>query len=419
MSNQTAVTILTATGGVTNNGVSVVNTPSITYGLDFTNPNALVLTVNGVHFGGGAPDLSGNQRSLAGYFQNIYNSGGAPALADAMGYLANLNAGDLASALDHLNPTSYLVQANTAATTGQNFANALLSCYGFDGTYAAIREHECAWAKVSGGSTTQTASSTNPGYYEQGVRIQAGAQFAIKPDWFLGFGMGYERANGNVGVAATYNASRYDIGAILKYVNGPWLLAGALDAGYAGADTTRSIGFPAPATTAYSASSTWHLDGKLRAAYLLEAGNFYAKPMIDGDVTYLYMPGFSEYGAGALNLNVNGMSDVVLSATPAVELGVTAIDGGDHVLRPRVSVGATFFSKNSLSADATFAGAPAGSVPFTTTTSFPQVVAKVSGGIDLFSKRQTGGLDIRLQYDGQFADGFQSHTGGIKASMRF
>jgi uncharacterized protein with beta-barrel porin domain len=312
-----------------------------------------------------------------------------------------------------------LVNANTAATTGQSFANALLSCYGFDGTFAAIREHECAWAKVSGSTTTQTANSGNPGYNEQGVRVQAGAQFQIKPDWFLGFGVGYERANGAVGAAATYNASRYDIGAILKYVNGPWLLAGALEAGYAGADTTRSIGFPAPATTAYSNSGTWHLDGKLRAAYLLEMGNVYAKPMVDGDVMYLHTPGFSEYGAGALNLNVNGMSDVLFSTTPALELGVTAIDGGDHVLRPRLSVGATFFSRNSLSVDATFAGAPAGSAPFTTTTTFPQVVAKVSGGIDLFSKRQTGGLDIRLQYDGQFADGFQSHTGGIKASMRF
>ena len=106
------------------------------------------------------------------------------------------------------------------------------------------------------------------------------------------------------------------------------------------------------------------LDGKLRAAYLLEMGKVYAKPMVDGDVMYLYMPGFSEYGAGALNLNVNGMSDVLFSATPALELGVTAIDGGDHVLRPRVSVGATFFSKNSLSVDANLAGAPAGSVPF-------------------------------------------------------
>jgi uncharacterized protein with beta-barrel porin domain len=409
---------MTATGGIANNGLTVVNSPTITYGLDYSNPNALVLTVNSVNFAGPS-NLSGNQRSLGGYFQNLYNSGGAPALADAMGYLVNLSAGDYASALDHLNPTAYLVNANTAVSAGQNFAGALLSCYGFDGSYAAIREHECAWAKVSGSSTRQTANSGNPGYAEQGVRIQAGTQLEIKPNWFLGFGVGYERANGNIGAAATFNADRYDVGAILKYVNGPWLLAGALDAGYAGADTTRSIGFPAPATTAYSNSRTWHADVKLRAAYLFEAGKFYAKPMADADVTYLYMPGFSEYGAGALNLNVNGMSDVLFSATPALELGVTALDGGDHVLRPRLSVGATFFSKNSLSVDANLAGAPAGSAPFTTTTTFPQVVAKVSGGIDLFSKRQTGGLDIRLQYDGQFGDGFQSHTGGAKASMRF
>jgi uncharacterized protein with beta-barrel porin domain len=28
-------------------------------------------------------------------------------------------------------------------------------------------------------------------------------------------------------------------------------------------------------------------------------------------------------------------------------------------------------------------------------------------------------VDIRLQYDGMFADGYQSHTGGAKVSVRF
>jgi hypothetical protein len=47
------------------------------------------------------------------------------------------------------------------------------------------------------------------------------------------------------------------------------------------------------------------------------------------------------------------------------------------------------------------------------------VVGKVAAGVDLISARQTGGLDIRLQYDGQFANDYQSHAGSAKFSMRF
>ena len=77
----------------------------------------------------------------------------------------------------------------------------------------------------------------------------------------------------------------------------------------------------------------------------------------------------------------------------------------------------TFLSENSMSAAAAFAGAPAAATPFTPT--FPSTIAKVSTGIDIISARLTGGIDVRLQYDGQFASGYQSHNGGAKFSMRF
>jgi outer membrane autotransporter protein len=334
-----------------------------------------------------------------------------------MGYLVNLNVTDYAATLDRLQPEAYLIQANTAVNTGLNFANALLSCQGFEGTYAAIREHQCSWAKAGGGVTTLNPSASTTGFTENAFRVQAGTQLQLKPDWFVGFGGGYERAHVTSGPAIV-DANRIDIGATLKYVNGPWLLAGAIDGGYVSADGYRSIGLPTPNVTATSTSNLWHLDGKLRAAYLLEAGAWSAKPMAEFDVIYLYMPAFAESGAGALSLNVSSMSQTLVAGTPAVEFGAT-LHGGDHYLRPHVSFGMTFFSTNTMSVGANFAGAPAGTAPFITSTTFPDSVAKVSAGFDILSARQTGGLDVRLQYDGQFANGYQSHNGGAKVSMRF
>jgi hypothetical protein len=419
MPNQTAK-ILTANGGLTGSGLATVNSPTITYGLDYNaigGPGGLVLTVNSVHFAAPA-NLSGNQRAVADQFQNIYNSGGSSALAEAMGFLVNLNATDYAAALQRLNPAPFMIQANNTFTAGLAFANSMLSCQGFDGSYAAIREHQCAWAKVTGGITTQNANSENPGYREEAARVGAGTQLQIQPDWFMGFGAGYERGHVTSG-AAILDANRYDIGLTAKYVPGPWLLAAAVDGGYAEVNAYRNIGgFPQPNMTANSNSGIWHLDGKLRGAYLLETANVYAKPMADFDVIYLYLPAFSEYGAGALGLNVNNMSDVLFAGTPAVEFGAT-FNVADYYLRPHATLGATFFSKNSLSVGATFAGTPAGVAPFVTTSTFPQTVARLSAGLDLISSKLTGGVDIRLQYDGMFADGYQSHTGGAKVSVRF
>jgi hypothetical protein len=418
MPNQGA-TIVQAAGTLANAGATTVNTPIVTYGLDFNNlggPGALVLTVNSVNFVS-PTNLTNNERAVAGGFQNIFYSGGAPALASLMAYLTNISLADYAAVLNRLHPEPYLIQANNTVNSGMGFTSALLSCQGFEGTYAAIREHQCAWARAGGGISMLNPSAGTSGFTEDAARVQAGAQFQFRPDWFVGFGTGYERAHITSG-AATVDANRIDIGATLKYVNGPWLLAGALDGGYVASDGYRYIGLPTPSATATSTSGLWHLDGRLRAAFLLERNAWYAKPMVDLDLIYLNMPGFSESGAGPLSLNVNGMANVLFAATPAIEFGTT-LNGGDHYLRPHVSFGMTFFSTDTLSVGANFAGAPAGLAPFITSTAFPEAVAKVSAGFDIISARQTGGLDLRLQYDGQYANGFQSHNGGLKASMRF
>jgi outer membrane autotransporter protein len=323
------------------------------------------------------------------------------------------------ASLDRLTPEPHVVQAIGAITTGQSFTNGLMSCQGFEGPFAPIREHECVWAKAIGGVAIQNATSGSVGYREQAARVQVGTQVMPVQDWFLGFAAGYESAQTSVGGgSANTNANRYDLGAVLKRQIGPWLFAGGLDVGYASLDNTRVIGFPAPNLTATSQSGVWHVDAKLRAAYLLQSGNLYLKPMADFDTIYVNMPAFSEYGAGALNLNVGGMSNVLFAGTPAIELGAT-LDGGDHYLRPHLSLGVTFLSQNSLNVQANFAGAPADTIPFLTTSSLPNVVGKVAAGVDLISARQTGGLDIRLQYDGQFANDYQSHAGSAKFSMRF
>ena len=73
---------------------------------------------------------------------------------------------------------------------------------------------------------------------------------------------------------------------------------------------------------------------------------------------YTGLPGFSEAGAGALNLNVASSNKVVFAASPMVELGQTWLLRNGAALRPYIQGGATFLSNNTWSVNSTSRARP-------------------------------------------------------------
>ncbi|MGA2057413.1 MAG: hypothetical protein ABSG88_19140 [Bradyrhizobium sp.] len=102
-----------------------------------------------------------------------------------------------------------------------------------------------------------------------------------------------------------------------------------------------------------------------------------------------------------------------------VELGQTYFLADGPALRPFLQGGATFLSNNTWSLKSTFESAPAGVTPFTTLTSLPQTLWKVSAGIDIFGVARIPGLDLRLEYQGRFGPGYNDQTGLVKLSRHF
>ncbi len=415
------VTIVNAAGGFTGtNDATPVNTPIISYGLQYIG-NTLQISPQSVNFvpPGFAGNLNSNEGGVAGHFQNVWNSGIPSSLGGVMAYLANFTDGSAyAAALNQLTPQSILAQPTGVMLTGMGFLDGMMSCRSAEGPQAPLREHECVWARFTGGVANQQAGGGNMAYRETGERIQVGVQSRLAPDAFYGFGMSFETARTTTPGLATSDAQRGDVGFAVKKQMGNLLLAGALDFGVATVSTTRSISFPTPVSAA-SQAQIWHADARFRAAYLIEAGRAYFKPSIDFDVFHVEMPGFNETGAGVLNLNVNGLSQTIGSVTPALEIGTSYLFNDSTVLRPFAIGGFSAFSSNRWSVNSTFEGTPAGVNPFTTTATFPGLLYKVSAGMDFISTKKFGGLDVRFVYDGQLADKFQNHTGSIKAALRF
>lgn len=85
------------------------------------------------------------------------------------------------------------------------------------------------------------------------------------------------------------------------------------------------------------------MNGRFRAEYLVSAGTWYAKPLVDLDATHVSLDGVNETGSGGMALNVRGSEETVLSATPALELGAQFGDPNGTPVRPYVRGGATLF----------------------------------------------------------------------------
>jgi len=106
----------------------------------------------------------------------------------------------------------------------------------------------------------------------------------------------------------------------------------------------------------------------------------------------------------------------VFSATPAVEIGGRIDLEGGATLRPFAGVGVTFLSGNDWTVESRFRKADAAAGAFMSTVDNPGAIGTVRAGIAVMT---AGNLDLTLQYDGGFANGYTSQAGAFKVTWRF
>jgi hypothetical protein len=414
LGSNTQWTVLTATAPIVDNGIKAQSTPVVSFGVDFPTPMQMDLVLEGVDFA--VSGLNRNERAIADNLTAIFNTGKfakMDAVLNAIAFLPSERA--IANALDQLSPEIYLDTEIGTLYSALSFTNSLMTCPTYAGANAFIKEGQCVWARVSGRSFTQARTLETLGIDENSFEIAGGVQGAFADVWRLGFAGAFEQGSLGTSTNAESDFDRAHAGAVLKYNPGPLLLAAAVSGGYGWYDTTRPIAFPGFASLAASDHNVSYIDGRFRAAYLLTGGQWYAKPMVDLDATRIDLDHVAESASGGVGLNVRGSEETVLSASPALELGVEFGAPGGTVVRPYLRGGATFFDNPDFVLLASFEGAP-GVGPFRIVTATDDVVGDVSAGIDVIA---AGGSSFRLFYDGRFGDTVEEHGGGIKTTLAF
>ncbi|KGM34882.1 autotransporter outer membrane beta-barrel domain-containing protein, partial [Inquilinus limosus] len=377
------------------------------------------LSVASADFDAPSMRLAGNQSKVARGLQGIWDAGGTDGfgrLFATLGTAAEQGRKAYSGMLSELSPGVALAPAAQLQAGLARFNGALMSCPVFSGTDALTNETDCAWAQVTGRSTQQTADTGTSGFSNDSITYQVGGQHEVAPGWFVGMSAAYQDSwlDGYDNRVSGDGSSGY-LGLTVKREMGAWQVAGALSGSYGSFDLKRRIAIPGFEGTRSSDPDVFAGSARLRVARTFAFSEMYLKPSIDLDAIYSRMPGYREGGGGDLGLKVEDSDQFTFAFSPTLEVG-GRVAAGNATLRPYAYAGVTILSDDDWSAKARFTGAPSGTGSFDTSLPIDDVVARIGAGVQLLT---TAGMDIRLQYDGEFSDRTSSNAGSLRAIVPF
>ncbi|MBL4759181.1 MAG: hypothetical protein JKY32_16625, partial [Rhizobiales bacterium] len=365
-----------------------------------------------------------NQIATGANLNDILLAGGASgnlqAAINAIGGIVDI--ATFQTALDLLHSEPYLAQLLTSWYNAQNFAQSMMSCpVTIDGSVAIGVEGECSWARIEGRSFDQDRTAANIGIEENVLSFSIGAQFAIAENasngvWHLGLGANYEYIESDIDTRAASEGHRIALAASLKGQWGDTTLSTVLTASYGSFDMARFIVLPGFTATALGEQDVSQIGVYTRLAHSFIRDTHYIRPMIDLSANYIHTGSLTETGAGALGLNLASTGEWIFAATPAIEFGADIQQASGTTIRPFLRAGVTFLGSDQASVATSFIGAPAGVTPFRVTSNYDNVFAVIETGVTIINN---DGLDLKLNYSGNFGENTQTHAGGFKLSFDY
>lgn len=364
--------------------------------------------------------LDGNQRELGHYLDRLFDGGGVnygPFFAgQEMAARADDGFTSLRNQFSQLTPGVSLASAAATFELSKQQLDGLFDCA--TGSVGALPEGGCLRMQVAGRSLNQSSNSNGVGYDGSlyGLTIGA-AEVPLTPNLTAGFQVGAYHssfdANDN---RSNAKGDTVHAGFGLTRNWGAFALSAGVNGSYGNQDTKRRINVSGETRHAEADHDTSSLGGRIRAAYTASFGSSYVKPFIDLDVVHTWTEGYQEHGANELDLKVSHSDETAWIATPAVEVG-TVLDVGNGLgVDLYARGGVSFSSLNYYNADARFAADSTGAGSFTFATAVPDVVGRVSVGMNVYNDK---GVSVGLRFDGAYGSGFNSNAGSLNFSMAF
>ncbi|MEP3436098.1 MAG: autotransporter outer membrane beta-barrel domain-containing protein, partial [Hoeflea sp.] len=365
------------------------------------------LTVENIDFE--ADGLGSNEAAVARTLNARLASGIADTDADLLALANATTLGELSHLLGSYSDAHSAKQAASLRSGATHFTGSVFSCGVANGAYAAIAETECDWSEAGYRWTEHQASSNSVARDERLFNLSVGAQRELSENWRLGIAAGYGILD-SISYLAASEAKLAQAGMVAKYQKGNLLLGGSITVGHSWQDMVRAIPLSPGVQAVSSTQSSW-IHGRLRAGYLFEIEDWFAKPLADMDFNYTHTNGYTETGAGSYNLSVLPADDFQMSVAVGMEFGRS------FALSPRLSVrtygygGVRYTPDNTTTTQVRFSGIAS---PVTQVFEHDRYLGEISAGLKFFGQE---GLGLDVRYDGAFGKSITSQS--IKGKIRW
>jgi hypothetical protein len=398
-----------------------VATTSISASAHFATPTAVSLSTAET----GASSLLQNVwnagttagQTQSGTGTSAWNQGFRQSIGSAFANLAVAATSNYAATLDSIAPQLQGAGAADALSQAEAIAAATQSCPAFEGEDAILSEGSCVWERTIGRWMNRSTDSAL-GYSGHGVTVLLGGQKKLPFGWFIGGVIaydqnwfsrtdGHESSNGESGLGAV----------TVKHQIGRWLFSAALGGGGGSTSLQRTVEFPglAPALATGNQSLGFGI-GQLRASYQFVYHAWYARPELALDAMYLQTGGYTESGAGLLNVQVGARGRPIYAATPQIQIGRRIVMRDGLSMRPYGSIGLSALSAGSWATPIRLASAP-GVGYSDIETPLPSLVGRFAIGLDI---HRPDGLEAKLSYSSSVGgSGYISQTAMLRLGYRF
>ncbi|MBO9544588.1 autotransporter outer membrane beta-barrel domain-containing protein [Caulobacter sp.] len=362
--------------------------------------------------------LNRNQTALGDHINAIQTAGSSPTFAPITAELFYVpTVGQLANIYDGFSPETYAAQQTAQIFASQQFADSMFSCpRASEGI--AFSDRGCIWVKPSARWLQLKGSSAAMAYDENSTGLAGGFEAAIDDNWRVGGALSAEDVGGGVKSRVNADGQRFQGGVVVKRDPGQGFGVGlALHGGQSDVKTRRLVPLPAsPARLARGKQDMSFLAATARATYRWGSDRAYVKPIVEASAVKVETKGFTETGAGAVNLVVPDQKDTYARASFKVEAGAE-FRGRSAVYRPYGRVGATYSSDAEKALfEAAFQGAPAAAASgFTVNPGLDKTTFDTELGLSIIGSKASG----RLAWTGQFGDRTRNQTLSLKLAIPF
>jgi outer membrane autotransporter protein len=301
-------------------------------------------------------------------------------------------------------------------TASESFVNRMNACPDNGDAAMDMHQRDCVWGRVSDQASTGDGSDGDSYHLNEHV-VQMGGQHEFADGWWVGGSMAYnngsESASSGVGGVTDHG---FSVGAVVKREWGPWLFTGAVDVGQGSYDSNRNLQLADQRVQATGSFDANNIGMHSRIAYLFSGANWYVKPYVDLHAVNVHTDSFEETNVGAIGFKVGAGNGTVFSATPMIEAGGRINFSNGAELRPSIGVGEAIYSGNHWDTNLQLIGGASNVSPFNSEFNAPDHMNQYNAGLDLKINAHS---ELRLDYTGQFGNGYRMNEGSLRYTYFF